>query len=204
MIRTGISTIALALLLAGPAGAQEKKASPVASGAATPAAADAFVKRAADEFDAFSKDDARIQWLYATYINDDTSALVAKSQAQGTEMAVRFALEAAKYDKVKARHILIRTPGSRAPVRQGQKELTEPQAKAKVEAIRKRLVDGKEDFAAVAKAESDDAGSGAQGPRARHRTERRRRLAARAQQLGSARRPRRGRRRAQAQQAHQG
>ncbi|ODP38344.1 M2 family metallopeptidase [Sphingomonas turrisvirgatae] len=103
MLRTGISTIALALTLAGSAVAQERKAppQPTTTSAATPAAADAFVKRATEEAAAFSIDDARIQWLYATYINDDTSALVAKSQSEGTEMAVRFALEAAKYDKVK-------------------------------------------------------------------------------------------------------
>jgi peptidyl-dipeptidase A len=96
MIRTGISTIALAVLLAAPAAAQSQKA-------ATPTAAeaDAFVTRATKEFEEFSIDDARIQWLYATYINDDTSALVAKSGAKGTELAVKFALEAAKYDKAK-------------------------------------------------------------------------------------------------------
>ncbi|HEV7290291.1 M2 family metallopeptidase [Sphingomonas sp.] len=96
MIRTGISTIALAVLLAAPAFAQSQKA-------ATPTAAeaDAFVARATKEFEEFSIDDARIQWLYATYINDDTSALVAKSGAKGTELAVKFALEAAKYDKAK-------------------------------------------------------------------------------------------------------
>jgi peptidyl-dipeptidase A len=36
----------------------------------------------------------------ATFITDDTDALAAKSGAIGTEMAVRFALEAAKFDKV--------------------------------------------------------------------------------------------------------
>ena len=100
MIRTGISTITLAMLLAAPAVAQEKKAAP-ATGAATPAAADAFLKKATDEFTEFSIDDARIQWLYATYINDDTSALVAKSQAKGTEMLVGYALEASKFTQVK-------------------------------------------------------------------------------------------------------
>lgn len=97
MIRTGISTIALAVLLATPAVAQTK--APAA--APTAAEADAFVARATKEFEEFSVDDARIQWLYATYINDDTSALVAKSGAKGTELAVKFALEAAKFDKVK-------------------------------------------------------------------------------------------------------
>ncbi|OYX49126.1 MAG: peptidyl-dipeptidase [Sphingomonas sp. 32-66-10] len=99
MIRTGISTIALAMLLASPGSAQSQKAAAPA-GAATPAAADAFLKRAEAEYKEYSLDAARIAWLYATYINDDTSALVAKSGAKGTEMAVRFALEAAKYDKV--------------------------------------------------------------------------------------------------------
>ncbi|WP_066658981.1 MULTISPECIES: M2 family metallopeptidase [unclassified Sphingomonas] len=97
MIRTGISTIALAVLLATPAVAQTK----APTTAPTAAEADAFVARATKEFEEFSVDDARIQWLYATYINDDTSALVAKSGAKGTELAVKFALEAAKFDKVK-------------------------------------------------------------------------------------------------------
>ena len=100
MIRTGISTIALAMLLAAPGAVAQEKKAPPSTGAATPAVADAFLKRATKEFEEFSIDDARIQWLYATYINDDTSALVAKSGAEGTEMAVRFALEAAKFDKV--------------------------------------------------------------------------------------------------------
>lgn len=97
MIRTGISTIALAVLLAAPAVAQTK----APTTAPTAAEADAFVARATKEFEEFSVDDARIQWLYATYINDDTSALVAKSGAKGTELAVKYALEAAKFDKVK-------------------------------------------------------------------------------------------------------
>jgi peptidyl-dipeptidase A len=97
MIRTGISTIALALLLAAPGSAQQQKPAT----APTAAEADAFVARASKEFEAFALDDARIQWVYATYINQDTAALVAKSGAKGTELAVRFALEAAKYEKVK-------------------------------------------------------------------------------------------------------
>ena len=67
-----------------------------------------------------------------------------------------------KYEKVQARHILIRTPGSRAPVRPGQKELTEQEAKAKADDLRKQLVGGA-DFAELARKESDDTVSGAQG-----------------------------------------
>jgi parvulin-like peptidyl-prolyl isomerase len=67
-----------------------------------------------------------------------------------------------KYEKVRARHILIRTPGSRAPVRPGQKELTEQEAKAKADDLRKQLVGGA-NFAELARKESDDVASGAQG-----------------------------------------
>jgi peptidyl-prolyl cis-trans isomerase C len=62
------------------------------------------------------------------------------------------------FDELKARHILIATEGSGVP---GAK-LTETQAKAKVDAIQARLKKG-EDFSAIAKAESDDKASGAQG-----------------------------------------
>src|SRR5262249_4615843 len=65
------------------------------------------------------------------------------------------------YERVKARHILVRFKGSAVPAG-AKKELTEEEALAKVTAIRARLVAG-EDFATVAKAESDDAGSGANG-----------------------------------------
>ena len=67
-----------------------------------------------------------------------------------------------EYVQVKARHILIRFKGSAVPLRAGQKELTEEEALAKAQEIRKKLVDGG-DFAALAKEESDDVGSGSNG-----------------------------------------
>ena len=67
-----------------------------------------------------------------------------------------------EWDSVTARHILIRFQGSPVPVRQGQKDLSDAEALAKAQDVRKRLVAG-EDFATLAKAESDDAGSGANG-----------------------------------------
>ena len=66
------------------------------------------------------------------------------------------------WDAVKARHILVRFQGSAVPLRPGTKELSDAEALAKAQEIRKRLVAG-EDFATVAKAESDDASSGAHG-----------------------------------------
>ena len=66
------------------------------------------------------------------------------------------------YLQLKARHILIRFKGSSVPLKKDEKELTEEEALAKAQDIRKKLVDGG-DFDALAKAESDDASSGAKG-----------------------------------------
>jgi peptidyl-prolyl cis-trans isomerase C len=60
---------------------------------------------------------------------------------------------------VQARHILIKYKGSPVPNREGQKELTEEEALAKATDVRKKILAG-EDFAKLAKAESDDVGSG--------------------------------------------
>lgn len=62
------------------------------------------------------------------------------------------------FSGLKARHILISFIGSRLE----SAKLTEPQAKAKAEEIRKRIVAG-EDFVAIARTESDDRGSAATG-----------------------------------------
>jgi peptidyl-prolyl cis-trans isomerase C len=68
----------------------------------------------------------------------------------------------ADYETVTARHILIRVKGAPVPAAPGKKELSDAEALAKANAIRKRVAGG-EDFAKVAKAESDDTGSGANG-----------------------------------------
>jgi parvulin-like peptidyl-prolyl isomerase len=68
----------------------------------------------------------------------------------------------ADYESVHARHILIRMKGSALPIQPGKKELSEEEALAKAQEIRKKLLAG-EDFAALAKAESDDVRSGANG-----------------------------------------
>lgn len=65
------------------------------------------------------------------------------------------------YEQATARHILIAFKGSPA-AQAGKKELTEDEAKAKAESIRKQLVAGA-DFAELAKKESDDVGSGSRG-----------------------------------------
>ncbi|HUP04004.1 MAG TPA: peptidylprolyl isomerase [Bryobacteraceae bacterium] len=68
----------------------------------------------------------------------------------------------ADYEQARVSHILVRFQGSQAPLRDGKKDLTEAEALAKVQDLRKRI-EGGEDFASVAKAESDDAASGAKG-----------------------------------------
>jgi parvulin-like peptidyl-prolyl isomerase len=66
------------------------------------------------------------------------------------------------YETMRARHVLIRFKGSRVPLKPDQKDLSEEEALAKANEVRKRLQTGA-DFAQVAKEESDDAGSGANG-----------------------------------------
>ena len=67
-----------------------------------------------------------------------------------------------EFETVKARHILVRFKGSAVPLRTGQKELSDEEALAKAQELRKQLLAGA-DFIALAKAESDDVGSGANG-----------------------------------------
>jgi parvulin-like peptidyl-prolyl isomerase len=77
-------------------------------------------------------------------------------------MHAYFDQHKAEFERVKASHILIRFKGSSAPARPGQKDLTDEEALAQAQDLRKKLIGGA-DFAATAKAESDDVGSGAKG-----------------------------------------
>ncbi|MBI2688137.1 MAG: peptidyl-prolyl cis-trans isomerase [Acidobacteria bacterium] len=87
-----------------------------------------------------------------------------QATAKVDDAAVQKYYEAHKgeYEEVKARHILVRFKDSRVPLREGQKELSDAEALAKAQEIKKKL-DGGADFVTTAKADSDDAGSGAQG-----------------------------------------
>jgi parvulin-like peptidyl-prolyl isomerase len=66
------------------------------------------------------------------------------------------------YEQVRARHILIRAAGSPVPLDPGKKELSEEQALAKAQELRKKITEGG-DFAAIASEESDDSGSKSTG-----------------------------------------
>jgi peptidyl-prolyl cis-trans isomerase C len=67
-----------------------------------------------------------------------------------------------EYGTWKARHILVRAKGSPLPVRSGQPDLSEDEALMRARQLRQRLASGA-DFAEIAKAESDDTTSGANG-----------------------------------------
>ncbi len=77
-------------------------ATPVTADApeATVAEADAFVARAERELAEFSVLNARAQWVNSTYITPDTDALAAHFGTIGTEMGVRLATEAARFQDV--------------------------------------------------------------------------------------------------------
>ncbi|HLJ49177.1 MAG TPA: peptidylprolyl isomerase [Bryobacteraceae bacterium] len=67
-----------------------------------------------------------------------------------------------EFEEVKASHILIRFKGSQVPVKKDGKDLTEDEALAKAKDIKAKLSAGG-DFAALAKENSDDSGSAANG-----------------------------------------
>jgi hypothetical protein len=68
----------------------------------------------------------------------------------------------AQYERVHARHILIRVQGSPAPLKPGAKDLTDAEGLAKAQELLQRIKSG-EDFAQVAAAESDDNGAATNG-----------------------------------------
>ncbi len=110
-MKSSVSLLALAfsaILVAGctTASASTDQAAPVGttqpSGTAQPTAADAeaFVDRAERELSEFSVLNARAQWVNSTYIIPDTDALAAHFGTIGTEMGVRLASEAARFQDV--------------------------------------------------------------------------------------------------------
>jgi parvulin-like peptidyl-prolyl isomerase len=95
------------------------------------------------------------------------ASLLAKKiteEAQFTDLDLRAYYNAHKeeFEEAKGNHILIRFKGSTVALKPNEKDLTEPEALAKAQEIRSKLVAGA-DFAALAKAESDDAGSAGKG-----------------------------------------
>ena len=108
-----------------------------------------------------------VQQLIAIQADNVLASALAKriaDEIKPDEAALKAYYDAHKnqYEQVKASHILIRFQGSRVPLKPNQKDLTDAEALAKATEIRKQIIAGG-DFATIAKAESDDTGSGAQG-----------------------------------------
>lgn len=95
MIRTAMASgLALALVLSG---AVVLATAPDKNAPATAADADTFVAEAEKDLADISVDANRAGWINATYITDDTDAMAAEVGARQTELAVKYAGEAAKY-----------------------------------------------------------------------------------------------------------
>jgi len=81
-----------------------------------------------------------------------------------TELDLRSYYDSHKneFEEAQGSHILIRFKGSSVPLKPNEKDLTDEEALAKAKDIRAKILAGA-DFATLAKAESDDTGSGAKG-----------------------------------------
>ena len=101
-----LASAALAALAAAtltcPAAAQESGAAEAQAPAfpMTPQGAADFVAAAEKEAFDYSVEASQVAWVNATYITPDTDAMAARSGAIGTELSVRYALDAAKYAEV--------------------------------------------------------------------------------------------------------
>jgi hypothetical protein len=102
----------------------------------------------------FQRDNMLAQSMF---LNLQQTATVSDAEVQAYYDAHK-----ADYETLTARHILIRVKGAPMPATPGKPELSDDEAKAKAESIRKRI-NGGEDFAKVAKEESDDTSSGEKG-----------------------------------------
>ncbi|HKT16342.1 MAG TPA: M2 family metallopeptidase [Allosphingosinicella sp.] len=100
-MKATVSLLALSALLAGCAAATDSADSAASKPAVAVAAdADAFLARAEKDLGDHSVINGRAQWVNNTYITDDTDALAAYVGTIGTEMDVRYATEAARYQNI--------------------------------------------------------------------------------------------------------
>jgi parvulin-like peptidyl-prolyl isomerase len=84
------------------------------------------------------------------------------AQVDEARLRAYYEQHKAEFEQVHARHILVRVTGSVAPIKPSQKDLSEDEALAKAQQLRKQLLAGA-DFATLASTESDDPGSAARG-----------------------------------------
>ena len=105
ILRSSMIALAVALSLPTAAYAEDTAATAQATAAKPTAAptiadAEAFVVAAEKELYDYTVSAGRVFWVNSTYLTDDTNALASEAGAKGTEMQVRFALEAAKFNDV--------------------------------------------------------------------------------------------------------
>ena len=84
------------------------------------------------------------------------------TKVSDADLKAMYDAHKSEFEQVRARHILIRMSGSPLPLKPGQKDLSDAEALAKAQDLRKQIMAGA-DFAALASKESDDTGSATQG-----------------------------------------
>jgi len=97
LLRMAASWIAIAAFAACATTTQTTTAVDSAGDRPTVESAQAFVARAEQELSERSEYEARVGWIYNTYINFDTEWLLQRTDAEGTEARVRLASEAGRY-----------------------------------------------------------------------------------------------------------
>lgn len=85
-----------------------------------------------------------------------------KGSPADADMQAYYKAHESEWTEAKGRHILLRFEGSRVPPRDGKTEISEAKALENAKAIRAKILAGAS-FAELAKAESDDQGSGENG-----------------------------------------
>ena len=75
----------------------------MAEDAPSPAEAKAFVEKAEAELARESEYLGHVEWVQNTYITYDTNWLLARANGESTDLSVRYAKAAARFDKTDAR-----------------------------------------------------------------------------------------------------
>jgi peptidyl-prolyl cis-trans isomerase C len=109
-------------------------------------------RRKLDETPAYK---AQIAFQNANVLANMTYIDINQKKPDEAELRKFYDAHKSDFETVHARHILIRMQGSSVPLQPGEKDLTDEEALTKAQEIRKKLVAG-EDFATVAKSDSDD------------------------------------------------
>ncbi len=83
-------------------GCEKQTETPVAvqAPAYTAADVDKFISETGEELSRLINESSKIDWVYSNFITDDTAALSAASAQKYSEAGVRFAMQAAQFDKV--------------------------------------------------------------------------------------------------------